>query len=422
MAPQEGKEWMLALPLATVEDAIRSASLEGHLAVLVLRTSHMDISGPMSDSQWVDHARDLLASDPIPAGGSLRTQDVATIGIRIALGGDSHRVGEYPVLAARELAREALPPAVRVHEDERLLLGLAAGIGAAAPTVTPRLIKLLQSREHLATYRGMCLDLWAEALALGSARLTPTLADRAMRILNGLVGQRPPVTEDDRVALYWLATRLLEATWQPAADDLHTLESIIAEGRRAVLTQAAVGMFSPLDAAMFLDAITWSPPALLARRTALEYVLGVIDAFPACADILATRARKRPSFVIDDEYDVQDLFHALVRPAVPDLVPEDTTPKLAGKWSRLDFTSKATRLGFEIKHVKSVGHATTVREELLVDEATYHEHPYVDIVVAFISDPHRYISIASRPAFERDLSQAVTVNGRTVQYVVRIRG
>ncbi|HEX3557025.1 MAG TPA: hypothetical protein VIA62_27695 [Thermoanaerobaculia bacterium] len=348
---------------------------------------------------------------------------MATIGIRIALGGDLHRVEGYPALAARELAREALSPAVRVHEDERLLLGLAAGVGAAAPTIAPTLINMLQCREHIITYRGMCLDLWAEALALGSARLTPSLADRAMRILKRPAGgPRPAVTDDDRVALYWLATRLSEAVWQPTDEDLRALESVIAEGRRAALTHEAAGMLPPLDAAMFLDALTWSPSASLARRTALEYVLGVIDTFPTCADILAARGRERPPFVINDEYDVQDLFHALVRPGVPDLVPEDTTPKLAGKWSRLDFTSKATRIGFEIKHVKSIRHAATVREEILIDEATYHEHPYIDTIVAFISDPHRHISNASRPAFERDLSQAITVNGRTVHYFVRVRG
>jgi REase_DpnII-MboI len=422
MVVQVGIKPMLTLPLAAVEDAIRSGSLEGHLAAFVLTTSHVDTHSPVSGSRWRDHVRDLLASDPIPAGCSLRTQDVATLGIRIALGGDPHRVKDYPALAARELAREAFPPAVRVHEDERLLLGLAAGVGVAAPDMTQTLIKILQSREHLTTYHGLCLDLWAESLALGSMRLTSSLANRAMRILKAPEGQRPSVTDDDRVALFWLSTRLLEAAWQPTTEDLCALESIIDEGRRSALTYAATEIPSTLDAAMLLDAITWSPSASLARRSGLEYVLGVIDTFPTCADILAKRARNRPPFEIKDEYDVQDLFHALIRPAVPDLVPEDTTPKLAGKWSRLDFTSKATRLGFEIKHIKSVSHATTVRDELLVDEATYHEHPYIDTVIAFISDPHQYISTAARLVFERDLSQDVTIKGRTVQYVVRVRG
>jgi hypothetical protein len=68
---------------------------------------------------------------------------------------------------------------------------------------------------------------------------------------------------------------------------------------------------------------------------------------------------------------------ALALPVVPDLTEEDPAPKIAGRGCRLDFSSKASRLGFELKHVKSPAHAKAVREEVLVDERTYQEHPYV---------------------------------------------
>ena len=57
----------------------------------------------------------------------------------------------------------------------------------------------------------------------------------------------------------------------------------------------------------------------------------------------------------------------------------------------------------------------------MVDERQYQEHPYVETVIGFIHDPHAHISLAERPAFERDLSALVTVAGRTVNYVVRVR-
>jgi hypothetical protein len=405
----------------SVVKAVRACGLEGHLAALVLRTSSAKVPGPLGESGWTVRVRDLLAADPIPARGMLRTQDVATLGARLALGGDAHRVAAYAALAARELAREALPPAVRIHDDERLLLGVAAGIGAAAPTLAQALVSVLRTREHSITYRALCLDLWAEGLALGAPRLTPPLATRALRLITGATDGRPDMADEDRVALYWLATRLLDAEWHPSDDDLRAIDSVIREGRRAALTVAAEAL-SPLDAALLLDALTWSPVASIARRTMVEYVLEVMDAFPASAGILAARGRGRAAFQISDEYDVQDLFHALVRASISDIVPEDTTPKLAGKWSRLDFTSKSARLGFEVKHVKSIKHAATVREEILLDEATYQEHPYVEQVIAFIYDPEHHISLAARPSFERDLSRAVAVDGRTVQYLVRVRG
>jgi hypothetical protein len=176
-----------------------------------------------------------------------------------------------------------------------------------------------------------------------------------------------------------------------------------------------------LDAAMLLDALSASPAGQLVRRSALDGVLAVVDHFAASAGVLANRQRGRTPLTIQDEYDVQDLFYALVLPLVPDMVPEDPAPKVAGKSTRLDFTSKTVRLGIELKHVKSASHATNVREELLLDERTYQEHPYVDTVVAFVHDPAGHIARSARTSFEADLSTTVTVNGRSVRYIVRVR-
>jgi hypothetical protein len=136
---------------------------------------------------------------------------------------------------------------------------------------------------------------------------------------------------------------------------------------------------------------------------------------------LARRRRKKPAFEIHDEYDIQDLFYALVLPVVPDMVPEDPASKIAGKGSRIDFTSKSTGLGVESKHLKSSGDATRVREEILIDEMTYQEHPYLHTVVVHVHDPHEFILLSARPSFEADLSTTVTLGGRTIRYIVRVR-
>ncbi|MCC6874791.1 MAG: hypothetical protein IT378_10840 [Sandaracinaceae bacterium] len=145
--------------------------------------------------------------------------------------------------------------------------------------------------------------------------------------------------------------------------------------------------------------------------------------FPAALQILSTRPRERDGLPAEliDEYDVQWLLHALLLPAVPDLVPEDSAPKLAGAGSRLDFTSRSARLGIEVKHLREKKHVPRMREELLVDERQYQQHPYVETVVCHVHDPRMHISLAERTAFERDLSVPVTVAGRTVNYVVRVR-
>lgn len=405
-----------------IRAAVAAGSVEGHLAVLVLTSGFAP--GAVVESPWTAAAEVLRAhaGDPDPV---LRTTTaVAVAGLRAALGAPAH--ADWPAAARRELARERMPPAACVRDDERLLLGVAAGVGAAAPEVARELARDLAaitgSRRHVATLRQACLDVWAEALAAGAPRLTREAADAAYTLLTSPSSRRPAQLDEDRLAAFWLATRLLSAPWSPTDEQLAALEAVLDAGRRAVIAQAYGGRTaSALEAALLLDALSAAPAARLARRSALENVLAAIDHFAASAGVLRTRHDGRPGFEIADEYDVQDLFRALVLPFVPDLTPENPAPKVAGKSSRLDFTSRMTRLGFELKHVKHRRHAAAVREEVLVDERTYQEHPQVETVVVFIHDPGGFIPLGDRPAFEAELSTTVGVEGRTVRYVVRVR-
>lgn len=407
---------------AIVERAIASRDLDGHLAVLILHSGFGETGDGAWMSPWTTGVEELLSHDPVATGSLRRPLDVAIVGVQLALGGAANRRDEYATAARRELEREPLPPAACVRDDERLLLGIAAGIGAAAPELAEALSAILRAREQTVTLRQRCLDLWAESLAQAGPSLTPETAERAARFFRAGVGRRLAVTDDDRIAMFWLATRLLEAPWTPSDEDLAILDGVISAGQRCVLTLMETrGAFELLDAAFVLDGLSATPRSRLARKSALEGVLAVIDNFPASSAVLSTRQRARPPFVVGDEYDVQDLFHAVVLPVVPDIVPEDPAPKVAGKSTRLDFTSKRTRLGFELKHVKSEAHAKDVRQEILLDERTYQEHPYVETVVVFVHDPHCYIPLSARASFEADLTKHVTVSGRTVRYVTRVR-
>lgn len=154
----------------------------------------------------------------------------------------------------------------------------------------------------------------------------------------------------------------------------------------------------------------------------LDAVLATLEAFPAAVQLLANRPLGRVGITrLEDERDVQWFLHTLLLPAVPDLVPEDPAPKLAGSGSRLDFTSRVGRLGIEVKHLRERKALPRLREELMVDERQYQEHPYVETVVGFVHDAQGHISLAEKATFERDLSVPVSVAGRTVNYVVRVR-
>jgi hypothetical protein len=362
------------------------------------------------------------ASGSVSAAMPRNSPDVATLGVRLALGFDGNRAGEYAELARRELARSPLPPAPCIHDNERILLGVAAGIGAAAPALSGELTKVLTARQRSVSLRQGCIDLFAASIATGRARLDGESARRVFAHLTAPDADRPTSTPEDQVAAFWLAVRLLDADWQPTDAELQSIDDYLADARRSVEHLVHTGQIrSAIDAAFALDAITASPAMKLARRSALDGVLAIVDSFKASASVLRTRHANRPPFDIKDEYDVQDLFQALVLPIVPDIVPEDPASKIANKSSRLDFTSKSTALGIELKHLKSNGDADRVRDEILIDEATYQAHPYIDTVVAFVHDPDDHIAMAARRSFEADLSKHVSIGGRSVRYIVRVR-
>jgi hypothetical protein len=406
-------------PLSAVHDTISHAfeqkDLDAFVCALVL---HSGFGRPES-SAWADQVTSLLQL-PLPA--LQRPHDVAVAGVRLALGDSGLSLTDYATAAKRELAREPLPPAACCRDDERLLIGVCAGIAKKAPELQPAVSALVSSRAAASSPRQRILDGWSEALSVGAAQFTADTAQRAMRYLRTVADYGRPLTLADQVAVLWLSARLLDAPWQPSDSDLGILDALMADARKAVLSLLSAGhRLTAIDSALVADALSTSPPARIARLGVLEGVLAAIDQFAASASVLGHRQRDRPAFTVEDEYDVQDLLHALLLPIVPDLVPEDPASKIAGKASRLDFTSRAARLGIETKHVRSASHGAKVRDEILVDEATYQAHPYVETVVAFVHDPEGSIASQDRAAFEADLSKTVSIQGRTVRYITRVR-
>lgn len=386
--------------------ALAAPDIDGHLCALALRRDR---------PSWAVNAIESLLS--APARGLARASDVAVVGLRHALGVlPPDREGLVAALR-RELSRQPLPPLKRAHEDERLMLGIAAGVATV-----PELLPLMTAEFSVAKGRSIRWDvvlLWARRLAGGAWDST------SVGTVTNLVitGADQVVTFGDAAAILALVADLFDETgWNADDAALSATERATERARRVLLLDEPTDL-EPFDAALVLRGLAAAPVHRLARKSSLEGVLATIDSFPAALQILANRPRNRAGLprALDDEYDVQWLLHALLLPTVPDLVPEDTAPRLAGVGSRLDFTSRAARLGIEVKHIRERRAVGRMREELMVDERQYQEHPYVETVVGFVHDPHGHISLAERTAFERDLSVPVTVSGRTVNYTVRVR-
>lgn len=95
-----------------------------------------------------------------------------------------------------------------------------------------------------------------------------------------------------------------------------------------------------------------------------------------------------------NEYDVQDLLHALLRPWVSDIRPEEFTPSYAGTSTRMDFLLPVHHLVIETKIVRDRAHARRVGDELIIDIEHYRKHPACSSLWCVIYDPGELITNA----------------------------
>ncbi|MCE0764770.1 hypothetical protein LWC35_17915 [Pseudonocardia kujensis] len=122
-----------------------------------------------------------------------------------------------------------------------------------------------------------------------------------------------------------------------------------------------------------------------------ELLLNALGVVALAARRLGDRSHGRPAWVIENEYDVQDLVEVVLRPMFSDLVREEWTPKRAGSAKRIDLVVPSLGAVIECKIVRSKQHARQVADELRVDFETYHDYPGCRHLYAYVFDPKRLI-------------------------------
>jgi hypothetical protein len=137
----------------------------------------------------------------------------------------------------------------------------------------------------------------------------------------------------------------------------------------------------------------------------IELVENLCLSFHKVARQLRSRYNSRETLKIEDEYDVQDLFHALLKIHFDDIRDEEWTPSYAGACSIVDFLLKQENLIIEIKKTRKGLEAKEVGEQLLVDIQRYKTHPSCGSLICFVYDPDG--RIANPKGIENDLSRVI---------------
>lgn len=145
------------------------------------------------------------------------------------------------------------------------------------------------------------------------------------------------------------------------------------------------------------------PESHVQELSAIDKVELLIRRFHKVARQLRSRHASRNTIEIEDEYDVQDLFHSLLRIYFDDVRAEEYTPSYAGAASRVDFLLKEEKIIIEIKKTRQGLSAKEVGEQLIIDSQRYQAHPDCNTLVCFVYDPEG--RVANPRGIENDLTK-----------------
>ncbi|NLT09263.1 MAG: hypothetical protein GXY08_07145 [Ruminococcus sp.] len=174
----------------------------------------------------------------------------------------------------------------------------------------------------------------------------------------------------------------------------HTPESKYIESCNKGLETAKLYLQNYLTELSDTESDTFDPEKEIER---------IFTRFKEVAVQLTRRYSKRNTIEIKDEYDVQDLLHALLKLYFDDVRPEEWTPSYAGGAVRTDFLIPEIKTIIEVKKTRESMTDKAVGEQLIIDIEKYQNHPDCDKIYCFVYDPDR--KLKNPAAIKKDLEE-----------------
>ncbi|MDR2871992.1 MAG: hypothetical protein LBV45_05640, partial [Xanthomonadaceae bacterium] len=151
------------------------------------------------------------------------------------------------------------------------------------------------------------------------------------------------------------------------------------------------------DAGVSTDMETSRAP----QSEALSLIELICLRFNTVSRQLRDRHNHRPSLEIEDEYDVQDLFLALLKLHFPDARSEEWTPGYAAGSSKRNSLIESAGIVVDVKKTSSSLKPSDLRMQISTDLLHYSAQPYCKMLVCFIYDPEG--RIGNPEAMEKEL-------------------
>jgi REase_DpnII-MboI len=146
------------------------------------------------------------------------------------------------------------------------------------------------------------------------------------------------------------------------------------------------------------------------------FLQSIFDNFHIFYNQLKNRHDHRETITIQDEYDVQDILHALLKLNFKDVREEEYTPSYAGSSTRMDFLLKNENTVIEVKKTRDRLSGKEIGEQLILDISHYRNHPNCKSLICFVYDPENRIK--NPRGLESDINRA-TDEAMSVELYIR---
>ncbi|MCB0044345.1 MAG: hypothetical protein KDD92_02825 [Caldilineaceae bacterium] len=131
------------------------------------------------------------------------------------------------------------------------------------------------------------------------------------------------------------------------------------------------------------------PKIQFQNLSAREIAVQVLEQFSnAVKKITHARRKGHESFIINDEYDVQDLLYVMLKPLFPKLTDEEPTPKVGAKYNKIDLIIREEGIMIEVKMIKEKDRdEKDFIEQLKNDIQSYYKYKFLKDLLIFVYDP-----------------------------------
>lgn len=169
------------------------------------------------------------------------------------------------------------------------------------------------------------------------------------------------------------------------------------------LAQAPAPVQSSTPASPQIPILAKAPEAKVsAEHGTLEILRRVCARFHLVARQLRLRKEYRPTLEITDEYDLQDLFYALLRLQFDEVGTEEWTPAYTNGAPRTSYLLDWEKTVVVVKQTRSGLTTRDLAEQIAADAARYSARPNGTTLLCFVYDPDG--RVGNPRGLEADLS------------------